>query len=106
MEDGMSQEELFETTNIDPWFLSQLGELHQAEQWIKSKGLTDISTADFIQVKKRGFSDIQISRLTGALEESVFKRLGESSGGAVIAMIAGLSVLGGPEADPMTTYMA
>ena len=67
MEDGMTNDELFETTKIDPWFLSQLRELHQAEQWVKSKALTDITTDEFIQVKKRGFSDIQISRLTGDL---------------------------------------
>ena len=64
----MTNEELFETTKIDPWFLSQLRELHQAEQWIKSKALTDITTDELIQVKKRGFSDIQISRLTGDLQ--------------------------------------
>lgn len=27
-EDGMSKEELFELTNIDPWWLAQLEELH------------------------------------------------------------------------------
>ncbi len=30
MEDGLTQEELFEFTNIDPWFLSQFAGLHQA----------------------------------------------------------------------------
>ena len=65
MEDGMTLDELFEYTNIDPWFLNQLAELHQAEQWLKAQALTDISRDDFIQTKKRGFSDLQISRLTG-----------------------------------------
>ena len=65
----MTLDELFEYTNIDPWFLNQLAELHQAEQWIKSKSLNDISRDDFIQVKKRGFSDIQVSRLTGELSQ-------------------------------------
>ena len=65
MEDGMTLEEIFEYTNIDPWFLNQLSEIHQAEQWIKSKALDEISKDDFIQTKKRGFSDIQISRITG-----------------------------------------
>lgn len=61
----MTLDELFEYTNIDPWFLNQLAELHQAEQWLKSQALTDISRDDFLQAKKRGFSDLQISRLTG-----------------------------------------
>lgn len=61
----MTLDEIFECTNIDPWFLNQLRELHQAEQWLQTKGLNDISRDDFIQTKKRGFSDLQISRLTG-----------------------------------------
>ena len=66
MDDGMSLDEIFEYTNIDPWFLNQLAQLHQAEQWIRSKALTDISRDDFVQVKKRGFSDLQLATLTGA----------------------------------------
>ncbi len=65
MEDGMTLDELFEYTNIDPWFLNQLAELHQAEQWLKAQALNNISRDDFIQANKRGFSDLQISRLTG-----------------------------------------
>ena len=62
----MSLEEIFEYTNIDPWFLNQLAQLHQAEQWIRGKALTDISRDEFVQVKKRGFSDLQLATLTGA----------------------------------------
>lgn len=61
----MNLDEIFDCTNIDPWFLNQLRELHQAEQWIKAQSLDSISADDFTQIKRRGFSDIQISRLTG-----------------------------------------
>ena len=61
----MNLDEIFEYTNIDPWFLNQLAQLHQAEQWIRGKALTDISRDDFVQVKKRGFSDLQLATLTG-----------------------------------------
>lgn len=61
----MTLEEIFDCTSIDPWFLNNLAELHQAEQWIKAMGLEGISRDDFFEVKRRGFSDIQISRLTG-----------------------------------------
>ena len=67
MEDGMTQDELFEFTNIDPWFLQQFAEIHQAEMWIKSKALNDLSKDDFIQVKKRGFSDVQVAMCTGMI---------------------------------------
>lgn len=65
LEDGLSLEEVHGFTNIDPWFLAQLGELHQAEVWLKGKSLTELRPEDFLQVKKRGFSDIQIARCTG-----------------------------------------
>ena len=65
-EDGMSEEQIFEYTSIDPWFLAQLGELHAAEQWMRTRGLADLGAEDFLQIKKRGFSDVQIARAVGA----------------------------------------
>ena len=61
----MSQETIFEYTKIDPWFLSQLGELHQAEEWLKTQDLNSISYDDLLATKQRGFSDAQIARSTG-----------------------------------------
>ena len=65
-EDGYSQEDIFEYTKIDPWFVAQFWEMHQAESWLKTQGLADISAFDMLQAKKRGFSDSQIARFTGA----------------------------------------
>jgi len=65
-EDGITEEEIFEYTKIDPWFLSQLGELHRVEEWIKTKKLDDLTEVDFLQIKQRGFSDAQIGRAVGA----------------------------------------
>ena len=65
LEEGLTLDEVHEFTNIDPWFLAQLGELHQAETWLKTQKLTDLRPEDLLQVKKRGFSDIQIARSTG-----------------------------------------
>ena len=67
MEDGMSQETIFEYTKIDPWFLSQLGELHAAEQWLKTQSLDSISYDDLLATKQRGFSDVQIARSMGEI---------------------------------------
>ena len=61
----MSQETIFEYTKIDPWFLSQMGELHAAEQWLKTQSLDGISYDDLLATKQRGFSDVQIARCTG-----------------------------------------
>lgn len=62
----MSEADIFEYTAIDPWFLAQLGELHATEQWLRTRSLADLGAEDFLQVKKRGFSDAQIARALGA----------------------------------------
>ena len=64
-EDGFTQDQIFEYTKIDPWFVAQFWELHQAECWLKAQKLDDISAYDMLQVKKRGFSDSQIARFVG-----------------------------------------
>lgn len=64
-EDGMSKEELFELTAIDPWWLAQMEELHQIEGWLKTKRLSELDVEDMTNIKKRGFSDAEIGRLTG-----------------------------------------
>ena len=71
-EDGMSEADIFEYTAIDPWFLAQLGELHATEQWLRTRSLADLGAEDFLQVKKRGFSDAQIARALGAPPQSPF----------------------------------
>ncbi|KAA6426944.1 MAG: carbamoyl-phosphate synthase large chain-like [Trebouxia sp. A1-2] len=74
MVDGMSQETIFEYTKIDPWFLSQLGELHEAEQWLKTQSLDSISYDDLLATKQRGFSDVQIARCMGVKQDAVRSR--------------------------------
>ena len=65
-EDGMTEELLHEYTKIDPWFLAQLGQLHQTETWLKTQSLERLSAEDLLQVKRRGFSDPQIAKAVGA----------------------------------------
>ena len=64
-EDGFSQDDIFEYTKIDPWFIAQFWEMHQAEGWLKTLKLEDLDEVDMLQTKKRGFSDSQIARFTG-----------------------------------------
>ena len=64
-DDGYTEEEIHEYTKIDPWFLAQLGELHGVEQWLIGKKVEDLTTVDFTELKKRGFSDAQIAKSVG-----------------------------------------
>lgn len=65
MSDGLSNEELFQLTKIDPWWLSQLRELFDIQTWARTKKLTELGKEDMNSLKSKGFSDSQIARYTG-----------------------------------------
>lgn len=68
---GMTQEELHELTFIDPWFVSQLGELLEVEEFLNKASLTELIKEDLYETKRRGFSDRQIAYATGTSEKEV-----------------------------------
>ena len=59
----MSEQEIFELTAIDPWYLRQMKEIYEAEQEIKKKSFSDLSAFELKQYKQLGFSDQQLSEL-------------------------------------------
>jgi carbamoyl-phosphate synthase large subunit len=66
---GMTVEELYELTAIDPWFLSQMQELIEAERSYASLGTVD--AAAMRRMKQLGFSDRQLALLRGQSEHEV-----------------------------------
>jgi carbamoyl-phosphate synthase large subunit len=66
---GMPLDELYELTNIDPWFLAQMQELIEAERWFT--GLTSVDAAALRRMKQLGFSDRQLADLRDGLETDV-----------------------------------
>ncbi len=69
LEAGMSIDELYDLTRIDPWFLSQMKELVDAEA---NYAELDAPNADDLRVMKRmGFSDRQLASLRGSTETGV-----------------------------------
>ncbi|KAB2095734.1 hypothetical protein ES319_A01G059900v1 [Gossypium barbadense] len=71
MKKGMKVDEIYELSFIDKWFLTQLKELVDVEQYLLSRGLSDLTKEEFYEVKKRGFSDKQIAFATKSSEEEV-----------------------------------
>ena len=66
---GMTVDELFELTAIDPWFLSQMEELIEAERaWV---AMTAIDAAGVRRMKQLGFSDRQLGDLRSETEHDV-----------------------------------
>lgn len=71
MRQGLSNEDIFELSKIDPWFLSKFRQIHDLEVSINESILTD---ADFMRkIKTNGFSDKMIASLIGKTEEDVYK---------------------------------
>ncbi|XP_015933041.1 carbamoyl-phosphate synthase large chain, chloroplastic-like [Arachis duranensis] len=71
MKKGMSIDEIFELSYIDKWFLTQLKELVDVENFLMSHYLFDLTNVNFHEVKKRGFSDKQIAFATKSAEKEV-----------------------------------
>ncbi|KAF7036665.1 hypothetical protein CFC21_047251 [Triticum aestivum] len=71
---GMRVEDIHEISFIDKWFLTELKELVDVEQFLISKNLDQLSKDDFYQVKRRGFSDKQIAFATSSSESDVRAR--------------------------------
>lgn len=70
---GFSLEEIYQLTNIDPWFLTQIQEIVQIEEKISKETLTDISAILMRFYKRKGFSDKRLAQLLGVSEKAVRK---------------------------------
>lgn len=68
---GMTLEEVFQASAIDPWFLVQIEELMKIETAIKESKLTNISPAEMLHIKRKGFSDKRIGDLLNQSEKAV-----------------------------------
>jgi carbamoyl-phosphate synthase large subunit len=68
---GLSVEDLHELTSIDPWFLTQVGELVALEGEVREGGLDALVAGRLRLLKRRGFADSRLAILTGASEDAV-----------------------------------
>jgi carbamoyl-phosphate synthase large subunit len=68
---GMSVEEIFELTAIDPWFLDKLQSLLETEKFLKRSQLQALTREQLYGIKQQGFSDRQIAFATKTTEDEV-----------------------------------
>ena len=69
---GLSVEEIAQASGIDPWFLYQLRELIEAEQWFAA--VASIGRAELKRMKRLGFSDLQLGALRNTTEAAIRER--------------------------------
>ena len=70
---GMSQQELFDLTSIDPWFLDQIEEIIELETSVKGRATSSIEKDEMFQLKRKGFSDRRLASLLNVNEDEVRK---------------------------------
>jgi carbamoyl-phosphate synthase large subunit len=68
---GMTTEEVYELTGIDPWFLNKFQELLETEKFLKRTPLKSLTKEQVYDVKRMGFSDRQIAFATKTKEDEV-----------------------------------
>ena len=68
---GMSLQEVFEETAIDPWFLAQIEQLVKIELSLAGRSLASLSIDELRLLKKKGFSDRRLAKLLGTNQHHV-----------------------------------
>jgi carbamoyl-phosphate synthase large subunit len=68
---GMSLDEIFDETNIDPWFLAQIEQLIGIERELAARTLDSLSADELRYAKRKGFSDKRIAALVKSNQHAV-----------------------------------
>jgi carbamoyl-phosphate synthase large subunit len=68
---GMTIDEIYELTSIDPWFLDKMQELLDTEKLLKRTPLQSLTQPQLLAIKQQGFSDRQIAFATKTTEDDV-----------------------------------
>ena len=76
---GMSLEQIFDITAIDPWFLAEIEDLIQTEESIANLGVEALEKNDWYQLKRKGFSDARLAQVMDS-EESHIRSLRQALG--------------------------
>ncbi|XZG69817.1 carbamoyl-phosphate synthase large subunit [Chitinibacteraceae bacterium HSL-7] len=68
---GMTLDEVFNVSRIDPWFLAQIEELVQIENGLRGQNVESIDYATMRKLKRKGFSDRRLGMLLGCDQNAV-----------------------------------
>ncbi len=71
---GMTLEEIFAVSKIDPWFLDQIQGLIEMETALAGRALADVGADELRRLKRAGFSDRRLARLLNTDQHAVRAR--------------------------------
>ena len=60
---GLTLDEVFEETAIDPWFLAQIEDLVATETQVQARTLASLTGPELRHLKRKGFSDKRLAKL-------------------------------------------
>jgi carbamoyl-phosphate synthase large subunit len=73
MREGLSDQDIFDMSKIDPWFISQLRQIHDMEVIIQNNSQTILEDEELLrQAKTYGFSDLMLAKLIGKKEDEIY----------------------------------
>lgn len=70
---GLSVDDVFADTNINPWFLVQIEDIVHTENQLKTLGMGDLTPNLLRRLKRKGLSDARIAKLMGVSEKQFRK---------------------------------
>ncbi|MBR9828960.1 MAG: carbamoyl-phosphate synthase large subunit [Oceanospirillales bacterium] len=70
---GMSVDEVYKLSGVDPWFLVQIEDLIKDEQRVSETALSELDKDQIFRLKRKGFSDTRLSHLLGVSEKQFRK---------------------------------
>lgn len=76
---GMTEEQICELTNIDPWFIRQISEIVETEKNLRKSGLLNMTKELLQEAKSSGFTDLQIADICSTKIRNI-KKLREEWG--------------------------
>jgi len=68
---GLSRQEIFTLTHVDPWFLVQIEDLISTERTVRSQGLSTVDAPRMRALKRKGFSDSRLAELLDTDEHAM-----------------------------------
>ncbi len=68
---GMSIDEIYQYSAVDPWFLVQIEDIVETENSLKTVGLGELAQQQMFALKRKGFSDERLAVLLGVSETEV-----------------------------------
>jgi carbamoyl-phosphate synthase large subunit len=71
---GWPLERVYELTHIDSWFLAQIADLVAEEAAVRARGFAGLDAERLRQLKRKGFSDARLAKLTGTPEKRIRAR--------------------------------